>query len=394
MDLPLLTRRERLIWIVGFVLVSALLVSTRFTSADGDSMRYATLSARLSELPVSRWVAPEWWGLGPDTELSGYFQEHPAGLFLIPAMLGRLGVPAEQAPYIFGVGAGLAALVLLAQLVARLTTREDGRAVLVLLQLMPVAFVFRIRDNHEYPMLVCLLLAIIGLDALPRSFNAVWLVVAAFAAGLLIKGIFVAPVIAGAMLWILINPTQASRARSIWACLVALVCMTAVAFAYDAWYLRVTGQRFWTAYWQRQLGPLELASPLTRALDFAQHLGFYIARLLFHPAPWSWFLVWSAIRVRPASEHPTRERRAFHFALVFTAASILALSLAGRLAERYAFSTTYLIGAAGAVVAYRTSSTLRRWLARAEHAVPALPALTWIVLVVLRLVAGRFLPRI
>jgi 4-amino-4-deoxy-L-arabinose transferase-like glycosyltransferase len=33
----------------------------------------------------------------------------------------------------------------------------------VLLQLMPVAFIFRIRANHEYPILVCLLLSLLGL---------------------------------------------------------------------------------------------------------------------------------------------------------------------------------------------------------------------------------------
>jgi 4-amino-4-deoxy-L-arabinose transferase-like glycosyltransferase len=283
---------------------------------------------------------------------------------------------------------------LIAQLVGRVTTREDGRAVLVLLQLMPVAFVFRVRDNHEYPMLVCLLLALVGVDAINRSLSALWLVVAAFAAGLLIKGVFVAPVIAAAVLWLFINPTRGSRTRGAWACLAGVVLMVAVAFAYEYWYIRATGQSFWTAYWQRQLGPLELASPVSRVWEFARHLGFYIGLLLFHPAPWSWVLLWSAHRLPAASDDPERERRALWFVVIFTALSILALSLAGRLAERYAFSTTYVVAAAGAVAAWRTSSTLRRWLVRAEHAVPALPALTWTTLVVLRLIAGRLLPRI
>ena len=45
---------------------------------------------------------------------------------------------------------------------------------------MPLAFIFRIRDNHEYPMLVCLLAALAGLDGVSRSWAWIVLVIAAF----------------------------------------------------------------------------------------------------------------------------------------------------------------------------------------------------------------------
>jgi 4-amino-4-deoxy-L-arabinose transferase-like glycosyltransferase len=391
---PLLTRRERVIWIAGFVFASALLVVTKFASADADSVRYATLSARLSELPISRWVAPEWWGLGPDSELSGYFQEHPAGLFFVPAALGRLGLPADQAPYVFGLGIALIALLLIARLVAAMTTSADGRAALVLLQFMPVAFIFRIRDNHEYPMLACLVLVLLGLNDAARTRRAAWLVVAGCVAGLLIKGVFVAFVLLAAGLWILINPSRAPRRPAVLAVALAVVLMTIVAVLYDAWYVRETGGSFWTAYWQRQLMPIQLTSSPNRAWEFSRHLVFYLVRLLFHPAPWSWMLLWGTRLTGPASDNPERERRALQFVLIFTVASLVVLSLASRYAERYLFSTTYIVGAAGAVIAYRRSTALRRWIERADRAVPALPATTWIVLVVLRLAAGRFLPRL
>jgi 4-amino-4-deoxy-L-arabinose transferase-like glycosyltransferase len=286
------------------------------------------------------------------------------------------------------------ALLLMARLIALVATRDDGRAALVLLQFMPVAFIFRVRDNHEYPMLACLMLVLLGLEGLTTSWRGLWLVVVGFSSGLLIKGVFVVVVLLGAALWILVNPARGSRGRGIIAVGIALVTMGAVAVAYDAWYLRETGQRFWSAYWQRQLAPMSMTSPVNRGLDFLSHLGFYGVRLLFHPAPWSLVLLWAGRRVPTVSDDPARERRAFRFALLFTATSLIGLSLAGRFAERYIFSTTYVFGGAGAVAAYRVSPTVRTWLAHAERRIPALPAITWTALVVLRLAAGHFLPRI
>ncbi len=392
---PLIRPRERAAWVAGFLLVAALLVLTRFTSADADSVRYATISATLSTLPVVRWVAPEWWGLSPDNPLSGYFLEHPAGLFLIPAALGRLGVPAEQAPYIFGVAAGLAALLLAAYLVARLSSRETGRIALVLLQLMPLAFVFRIRDNHEYPMLVCLLVSLVGLARLDRTWSWALAVAFGFSAALLVKGVFAAIVLLGALLWILVNPTGGSRARQIAACLAAVAVMGATAVVYDVWYAHVTGGPFWRAYWARQIAPVDVASPLGEGWSFARHLGFYAGRLLFHPAPWSVALVILAWRRRPALGGPdSSERRGLAFVATFTASSVLLLSLASRFAERYAFSASYLIGAAGAAAVGCVWPALARGVARLDDRVPALPVVVWIVLAVLRLALGPWLPRI
>jgi 4-amino-4-deoxy-L-arabinose transferase-like glycosyltransferase len=404
-DRRLLGPRERGIWLAGFVLVAIMIAATGFTSRDADSIRYATLSARLSELPVSRWVAPEWWGL-TTTDHTGYFVEHPAGLFFIPAALGRLGIPAEQAPYIFGVAAGLAALLLTGHLIARLSSREEARAALVVLQFMPMAFVFRIRDNHEYPMLVCLLLVVLGLEQagkrgsreagkqelaswLPR-FPASLLVIGGLVGAVLVKGVFVAVVLIAAAAWVLVNPLGGSRWRQIALCAAGLAATAVAAVVYDVWYARETGGPFWSAYLQRQLGPMHVASPLGQAGTFVQHVGFYLSRAAYHPAPWSLILLWAAVRRKLPPALDDRERRGFWFVLVFTASSMLLLSLASRVAERYTFSGNFLIGAAGAVVAYRYLPALRRWLTALDARVPALPAVVWTGLIVVRLAVGAF----
>lgn len=395
----LLTRRELAIWAGLYVVVSALLVFTGFASDDPDSALYANLSAKLAEGPASRWIAPEWWGYWDGT---GLFREHPAGVFLIPTALTRLGIPGVQGSYIVGTGAALASLLLIGWLVARIGSPRDGRAMLVLLQLMPVAFLFRIRANHEYPMLLCLLLVLVGLDGVRRS-SWWWTTVVAFAltAALLVKGVFIVLILLAAGLWVLINPTRApgSIVRPIVAAAVSGVVMAAVALAYDAAYLRVTGETFWLPYWRRQLGPLEIATPIDGASTIASHVLFYISRLLWHAAPWSLALVAIiVIHRRRVSAFwrtaPDSLRRGALFAVAFTSLAVVVLAPSSRFAERYAFSATYAVATLGAMVAWRMWPPLSRLLSSLDRAVPALPAALWCALMIARLVIGPFLPRI
>ena len=394
-----LTRRELAAWAVFYVLVSALLVMTGFASDDPDSALYANLSAKLAQGPITNWIAPQWWGYWDG---QGLFREHPAGVFLLPTALTLVGLPAVQASYVVGIGSGLLSILLIGWLVSRVAAPDDGRAALVLLQLMPVAFLFRIRANHEYPMLVCLLLVLVGLDGVRRG-SWWWTALIAFAltAALLVKGVFIALIFLAAGLWVLINPARVpgSMARPVIATLASCVVMAAVALAYDAAYLRVTGETFWVPYWRRQLGPLEIATPIDGASTIVDHVLFYLSRLAWHAAPWSLALVAIAIQrraevgriLRPGSDSV---KRGALFALAFTILALAILTPSSRFAERYAFSATYAIGALGAVLAWRSWPALHRFIERCDRAVPALPAALWCALMLARLIVGPFLPRI
>ena len=391
---PLLTSRERWIWVAGFAALAVVLLATGFESNDPDSRLYAELAAKVSAQPLSHWIAPEWWGLWPSAHQTGLFLEHPAGLFLLPAALGRAGVPPVHGAYIVGAGAGLVALLLLCRLIARLSSVEDGRAALTLLQVMPVAFIFRIRNNHEYPMLVCLLAALSGLEGIRRSWWWALAIAAGFAGALAVKGVFVALVLAAAGLWIVIDPPGEGRKRQVAGALIAVAAMAAAALAYDALYVHATGQRFWPLYWRRQLSPMSIDSPIGNVRAFASHLGFYAVRLLYHPAPWSLALIWGAWRIGPIAVQRPRERRALLYVVAFAITTVAMLSLASRFAERYAFSATFMAGAAGAVIAHPHWPRVRAVMTRLDRAVPALPAVVWFVLLALRLALGPLLPRI
>lgn len=394
----LFPRRDVIVWAIGFVAVSALLVATRFASDDPDSALYADQTARLAAEPVSRWIAPEWWG---NWDHDGLFREHPIGVLLVPTMLASIGVPGVQAAYITGIAAGVICVLLIAGLVARVTSAADGRAAMVLLQLMPLAFIFRIRANHEYPMLVCLLVALIGIEAARRSWRWVWVTPLALCAAVLVKAAFVAVPLLAIGWWALINPlrTPGGLGRPVVAGALSVLAVVAMSVAYDTLYIRVTGEGFWAGYWGRQFAPFSIGVQPADQPGVLHHLGFYALRALWHPAPWSLALIAGAWRVRRRLADswraiPETPRLGLLFTLVFAASTVVLLLPASRFAERYIFSANYGLAAAGIVVALRVWPRLRNILTRLDSQIPALPALCWTVLMLLRLLAGPLLPRI
>jgi hypothetical protein len=140
-----------------------------------------------------------------------------------------------------------------------------------------------------------------------------------------------------------------------------------------------------------------IASPIDDAWSFARNFLFYASRLLWLPAPWSFALVALAwhrrLRAEPGAAGD-RPRAGIVFALAFALLSILALTPSSRFAERYAFSATYAVAAAGTVAAYRVWPFVRQTIARLDAAIPALPAVVWLLLMLLRLVSGPILPRL
>jgi 4-amino-4-deoxy-L-arabinose transferase-like glycosyltransferase len=393
----LLTSRDLAVWAAAWLLVSALVVLTGFVSRDPDSALHAGISSRLAQLPASRWIAPEWWGLWNS---HGLYREHPAGVFLLPVLLGQLGIPTAQAAVVVGISMGLASLGLVGALVSRVASPEAGRAALVLVQLMPVAFLFRMRANHEYPMLLCLLLGLLAVDGVRRSWWWTWLLVASLTAALLIKGVFVTLVFMAVGLWILLNPSRASGPwwRPAVATGLAVLVMGSVALAYDAAYVRVAGEGFWGPYWRRQVTPATTGATMTAA-QLLGHVAFYGRVLFWWTAPWSAAFAVALWRTRGRlvstwKALPDPSRRGITFALSFVGLAVALISPSSRVAERYAFSPTFVLGALGAVVAYRTWPVLHGWLARLDRAVPALPAMVWLTLMLGRLFLGRFLPRI
>ena len=91
---------------------------------------------------------------------------------------------------------------------------------------------------------------------------------------------------------------------------------------------------------------------------------------------------------------PEAPRRGLVFCLAFALACVVLLSPASRFAERYIFSANYALATAGVIVTARAWPGLARLVGEMDRRIPALPAMSWLALMVLRLVFGPLLPRL
>jgi hypothetical protein len=390
-----------LAWAAAWVVTALLIAGVHYESRDPDSQLYAGISARLVREPVAQWIAPQWWGFWNS---EGPYCEHPVGMFVVPAVLGRAGYPPEQAAYAVNAFYQVASFALVT-LIAALVTR-DAVALGWILQLLPIAFVFRVRANQEYAVLAGLLLAIYATER--ARTRPAWIagMVGGFCAVLLVKGVFACMVPLGCGLWLVSRAASNTRRRQDWPAWSGVLLMPVVgaivALGYEAAYMHVTGRSFLEIYRSRQLPEDELASG-SLLMRVAYTASWYSARILWYAFPWSVVALVTVVgRVRrgdwwPASgtsssgiADEASGRQAAWFALVTALALTAAFSLAHRKADRYIFPVYFLVSAAGAGAALRQSS----WIARIARQLdrPWIPAVVYVLLVLLTLISSGRLP--
>jgi hypothetical protein len=437
-------------WVVAVAVSFVVLAAVRFTSGDPDSRVYAGIAARLAPEPLARWIAPEWWG---QWGFTGPFREHPVGIFLLPALIGKAGYPAQQAAYAVNGAFQVASIVLVQMLAVRLATAREARALGWIVQLMPIAFVFRVRANQEYAVLAGILLALFATE---RSRERVaWASVTAvgFAWALLVKGVFgfVVPVVCA--VWLAARAwTDPTDARSIgvgpgdvgpglqsrpsdkgvrrlqprprrlapWVALVlVLLVAPALTLAYERAYVSATGESFLAFYTGPRLNPDAVAAGSPGRL--AYNIIWYTARLAWYAFPWSLialaaFGVWAARggiqwRFPPDAERPRPDDRLSEsgvgstnkrkldaggaagllFAVIASFVLIVLFSFSDRKADRFIFPAYFFMAAAGGVTAIRCWPAVSRVVDRLDR--PWVPAVCWLSLFALRLVTGSYLPQ-
>jgi 4-amino-4-deoxy-L-arabinose transferase-like glycosyltransferase len=395
----LMCRRSGLVaWVIALAAGVAALAAVGYRTRDADSRLYAEMAARMSEAPAAGWIAPDF---PPGWYLSGPFREHPAGLLVPAAALARLGYPAPQAAYALNALYQVLTIVLVQRLAATLVPGLEARALGWLVQLLPIAFTFRIRANHEQALLLCLVAAIYGTERARSRPRFALLTVGGLVGLLLVKGVLAAFGPALCALWLLSRRLTASRPepsdRSAWLGLLAgVVAMGATAVAYEHLYRLATGEPFWSFYLARQLGVAAAAGHATGLLATAGNLAWYLGRVVWFAFPWSLTLLlaaWRArlIRARLAAGGDSSSARGALAGGLFAVATVVLyvglFSLSARRADRYVFPVYTVVGAAGGVAALRASTRLRRLAGALDR--PWVPAAVWAVTFTAHLFAGR-----
>jgi hypothetical protein len=424
-------------WALAWLVTAALIAVTRYGSGDPDSRLYAGISARMAELPVAQWIAPEWWGFWG---LTGPYHEHPVGMFVVPAALARLGYPDGQAAYAVNALYQLTSFLLIVLLARTVVPRRDADALGWIVQLLPIAFVFRIRANQEYAVLAGLLFALYACERARTRAPWVLGMLGGFVAVLLVKGVFAFMVPLTCGLWLLargasspasapavsasaepqdvvdhpagrrLRPVGVKAPVAAWTGVLLMpIAGALVALAYEAAYLHVTGRSFLEIYRARQVpeGAITSGSPLART---AYTLAWYIGRVLWFAFPWSLFAcaaTWTALRTTRIWPWPPASgltapvfrtdrvgdwspRQGAWFAAAATVALVAAFSLAHRKADRYIFAAYFSAAALGGCWALARAPRLGRVADRLDR--PWVPPAIHVALVVLRLATRGALP--
>jgi 4-amino-4-deoxy-L-arabinose transferase-like glycosyltransferase len=366
------------VWLVALGAAALLLAATAYRTRDPDSRAYIIITTRLAGEPVSRWIAPQWWGAWAG---QGLFREHPAGTFIPPALLARAGYPVAQSLFVVSLACQVLSLLLLAALASRLVPVTHARALVWALQVIPIAFVFRVRANQEYLLLAGLLLAVYGLDRTRegRGWGLAALAGSLFA--LAVKGVFalLAPV-AGAI-WL---ATRRPAARRPWSWLVAMaVAMPLAAWLYERAYVAVTGQSFLEYYLGSRMALEGSGSSLPFPLDKLANVAWYAGRVLWYAAPWSVGLL---LAFRPGAWRETSSgaRTWIGFTLLAAAATVVLVAARDTKADRYVFPAYFFAASAGVVMACARWPRVAALADRLDRFWPWGPAVLWLLLV-----AGR-----
>jgi 4-amino-4-deoxy-L-arabinose transferase-like glycosyltransferase len=377
-------------WLAALLSSALILVALDYRVRDADSRLYSDIAARMAPLPASQWIAPQF---PPGWFMRGPFREHPVGIHLLPAALARLGYPSPQASLAVGGLYVVLSLVLLRRLAATVVSPAEAGGVALFAQLLPIAFTFRIRANHETAVLACLLLALYGIERSRRHPGWGIAVAAGLVAFLLVKGVFVVLGFAACALWLLARRRAEPEVRAVsaWAVLFAsLFAVGVAALVYDYLYRQATGVPFWSFYLGRQMGVAAVEQSAAGLSQKAYNLVWYLGRVLWFPFPWSLALMAALLVRRGRAQEAVAggSRTGALFVLGVSLLYIGVFSLSDRRADRYIFPVYYAVGAAGAVAALRAWPRLRSFTEGALRR-PWLPAALWLALFALHILGGK-----
>ena len=285
---------------------------------DPDSRLYAQIAARMSATPATEWIAPTW---PPGWFMQGLFREHPAGIFFLPALLGGLGYPAEKAAYAANALYQVLTLVLFQRLAVVLVPPLEGRALGWVLQLLPIAFTYRVRANHEPAVLLLLVAAVLSAERARSRVTWVAPMAASLCGLVLVKGVIGLVGLPVCALWLLARRRSPGSNRAAWLGLGASgLAIALTVWCYEALYLRATGQSFLADYLGRQLGLARAPQSEALLAQKAYNLVWYLGRVLWFPFPWSLVLLAAMVgswrscetaRRQMAGSRRTRERAWF-----------------------------------------------------------------------------------
>ena len=353
-----MTKKSFGLWLALWVVASAFLSTTDFRSSSNDSKFYSRLVGQLADKPVGQWVAPKWgenfYGQPPDK----YIHDHLSGNLIPGVLLAKAGVPSQHALNIVQMLFNIFSLILLVKIASFFVEKKVAVHLLWILQLIPIAFTYKIRANHEQGMILWMLVAIYGALLLVKTGRGLWLWALGVAGALLVKGapVILLPVMGVLVAFFAAEKIEGRPKKALWLASTAVFTIFIVGFVYEFFYRQATGTEFWGEYWRVQIEErsLKATSDKPLLLQKLSNFWYYLNRSIFYTAPWSLVALfifskrkhWQRLpSLREVFRLETSQKQKLYVVLFLLAIlQIFAFSVSDRRGSRYIFPVFYLFG--------------------------------------------------
>lgn len=340
-------------WLVflAFMLNAAAIVTMKYVPGDGDSRFYIFVARQIADSPLLLKISPQWNG-HQGIPKGHFIQDHLVGLPFTASLGATIGIDPGHTLMLINLGFLIGSSIFLYQLLRIFSCRRHSWAILCVMIFFPIAFLYRVRANHEPAVLFFSMMALWATALGVRS-NILYLIgIPAALFGLcFVKGFMAAFLIPLSMsaLCFLLWQKQALNWRVIvvsWcgSILFALLISGMFCYFYEVWYRLATGKDFFSTYWQLQIVSRSLGSDsgLTFPLDKIRNVIFYTGCLLWYTFPWSVFFIVNITKSRSIRTLSTLQS----LLLLTGMAWIATACISNRITMRYIFPSYFLCGAA------------------------------------------------
>lgn len=374
-----LLQKPHLLWLLFFILGVTAIGLTKYRSHSFDSQFYGKLVTQLSTKPISGWLTPKWDAHYGHTK-DEYIRDHLIGHLIPAVILSQLGIPGPVALHAIQLIYYILSLYLLTYLAGLYFGRRDSLAILWALQIIPMAFSYGIRANHERAVLFYMLIAVIGSVKMANHLKWCWITLIGIVAIFLIKGIFFLPIMFFSLLVFAISLKNIFSKKAFYGlCFFAssILVIIGVGYLYEHLFFQQTGLSFFEGYWSEQISDRIIKAEQSSSIIFAKlhNLKYYIGRTLYYSFPWSilaLIFLWkkrSLISPYLKNLHPKKwihleDYHPLRGAMIFNLivfGHVLMFSLSNRTASRYLYPAYLVLAAISIVYLVRHSTKIQKF---------------------------------
>lgn len=337
-------KKPIIFWLLVFTLFAIIFSQVDYFARENDSRLYTKFLYQLSEKPIKEIVVVRWTESAYTDPTSPYVRDHLIGQFIIPVLMVKLGMPASHALYLFNNLVQIAIAYALFYLSFLLTGRYWGD-LLLFVSFLPQSWVYTLRANHEQPLSLMVLLAMIA--GIQISKHRAWLLVGVISvvSAFLIKGLGFLMVPISFSIGVLfaqgIGYKQILR-LFLYALLITMALLICI-WVYEQWFVSLIGDSFFKRYWEIQISGRTLKTNSSFSLlGKIQNINYYFSRTLAYTAPWSLLFVGVLIQKRSEAKQWFKKNVRWIFALTsFVLLYILVFAWFDRKASRYLYPAYY-----------------------------------------------------